>query len=207
LVSDPSDPSFQGQVIFSDLVNGKMFHADYLAMLDALQSAAQATIFEMTVEFEGDTGKFADVLDHIVGGRGDARFGADESGRLFILSKQTDKIFDTGLELSDPFGGFTGVAGDVNQDRVLDQSDIDDFILGWRSITLGLKVVERINLGDLNLSGGIDFNDFWILRGAWSGPLPSQLLDLVESVPEPGSLALMMMAVAAAGLARSSRRA
>ena len=169
LVSDPSDPTFQEQVIFSDLVNGKMFHADYGAMLDAEQTATQATIFEMTVEFEGDTGKFADVLDHIDGGRGDARFGADEDGRLFIVSKQTDKIFDTGLVISEGFDGLNGVAGDVNQDGNLDQSDIDDFILGWRSVTVGLDALARTNLGDLNLSGETDFNDFWIFRGAWGG--------------------------------------
>lgn len=95
----------------------------------------------------------------------------------------------------------------MNQDGTLDQLDIDDFILGWRSTTVGLDAVARTRLGDLNLGGGTDFNDFWILRGAWGGPMPSRLLDLIESVPEPGSLSLMIMAVVAGGVARWSRRA
>ena len=81
VVSEPGNPNFQNQVLFSDLVNGKVFHADYLDVLVAEQAGTQANIFESQVSFGGNTGTFADVLDGIPGGRGDARFGTDEGGK------------------------------------------------------------------------------------------------------------------------------
>ena len=101
VVTDPNDPTFKDRVLFSDLVTGKMFHADYLEMLAAEQSGTQAQIYESQVSFGGNTGTFADVLDGVAGGRGDARFGVDEAGRVFIVTKQSGIIYDTGLVLSD----------------------------------------------------------------------------------------------------------
>ncbi|MBX2852435.1 MAG: PQQ-dependent sugar dehydrogenase [Phycisphaeraceae bacterium] len=102
LVSDPDDPTFQDQVIFSDLVNGKMFHADFQEMLDAELNGTQAQIYEMAVAFGGDSGTFADVVDGVDGGRGDARFGYDEAGNVYIVSKQSGTVFETGLVTAVP---------------------------------------------------------------------------------------------------------
>ncbi|MBX2852275.1 MAG: PQQ-dependent sugar dehydrogenase [Phycisphaeraceae bacterium] len=102
LVSDPNNPDFQDQVIFSNLVGGEIFHADFQEMLDAEANGTQAQIYEMTVTFDGESGTFADVLDGVDGGRGDARFGYDENGNVYIVSKQTGVIFETGLVTSVP---------------------------------------------------------------------------------------------------------
>ena len=42
----------------------------------------------------------AGVLDGVAGGRGDARFGVDEVGNVFIVTKQSGIIYGTGLVLS-----------------------------------------------------------------------------------------------------------
>lgn len=97
VVSDPSNPDFRDQVIFGDLVRGKIFHANYADVLAAELAGTQATIFESEVRYNGITGNFADVLDGVPGGRGDARFGTDEAGNVFIVSKRTGTIFATGL--------------------------------------------------------------------------------------------------------------
>lgn len=97
VVTDPTNPGFRDQVLFGDLVRGKIFHADYADVLSAEQAGTQATIFESEVRFGGATGTFADVLDGVPGGRGDARFGTDEAGNVFVVSKRTGTIFATGL--------------------------------------------------------------------------------------------------------------
>ncbi len=99
VVSDPSDASFQSQVIFGDLPTGKMFHADYGAVLAAETAGKQALIFEMLVDIGGSVGNFADLID--AGGRGDARFGFDEAGNVYIVSKLVNTIYSTGLVLAD----------------------------------------------------------------------------------------------------------
>ena len=94
VVSDPSDPFFQGQVIFADLPRGTLMHAHYHHMLTVETQGKQSTPYIMSVRLGDKIGNFADVID---AGRGDTRFGTDESGTVYIVSKQTDTIFKTKL--------------------------------------------------------------------------------------------------------------
>lgn len=94
VVSDPDDPSFQGQVLFGDLPNGTMMHANYHHMLAVEAEGKQSTPYIMNVKLGDKVGNFADVIG---AGRGDSRFGVDESGAAYIVSKQTDTIFKTSL--------------------------------------------------------------------------------------------------------------
>jgi hypothetical protein len=94
IVSDPLDSSFQNQVLFTDLARGSMFSADYDQVLVAEALGAQATLRTLKVSFNNVTGTFANVIG---AARGDARFGADEFGNVYIVSKQTGRIFRTGL--------------------------------------------------------------------------------------------------------------
>lgn len=94
VVSDPNDPSFQGQVIFADLPRGTLMHANYHHMLAVENTGNPLAPFIMNVRLGDKVGNFADVID---AGRGDTRFGFDEAGTVYIVSKQTDTIFKTKL--------------------------------------------------------------------------------------------------------------
>ncbi|MEM6804196.1 MAG: PKD domain-containing protein, partial [Bacteroidota bacterium] len=108
LVSDPNDPNFTNKVIFSDLPTGKVFFADYQEMLQAEQSGTQAAFFEINnftldgvrvVENAGGGGTNPGItFEDVVGrNRGDLRFGFDEVGNVYFVTKQSGKIFRTGL--------------------------------------------------------------------------------------------------------------
>ena len=98
VVSDPDDPAFQGQVVFSDLARGAFFHADFGELLSADVADVQAPVSVMYVSLDGSPpGLFSTLIDSNDGGRGDARFGVDEIGRLFIISRQTSAIYLTDL--------------------------------------------------------------------------------------------------------------
>jgi len=106
-VTDPSVPGFVDKVVFSDLPTGKMFYADYQELLQAESSGTQARFFEINnftkdgiqiTERAGGGGTnpgvtFGDVVNR---GRGDVRFGTDEQGNVYIVTKQTGEIFSTG---------------------------------------------------------------------------------------------------------------
>ncbi|MBX2852185.1 MAG: PQQ-dependent sugar dehydrogenase [Phycisphaeraceae bacterium] len=118
VVSDPDDPSFQGQILFGDLPRGTLMHANYHHALAVEQVGRQSSPYIMTVKLGDKTGNFADVLGTE---RGDARFGVDEAGHVYIISKQAGTIFKTGLIYTglpvkaDPVvsrrGSFGGTAG------------------------------------------------------------------------------------------------
>ncbi len=95
VVSDPGDTTFQNQVIFGDLARCAFFHADFDDLLTADAADTQASIWVMAVSLDG--GPAALFGDLISKGRCDARFGVDERGRLFVISRQTNGIYLTDL--------------------------------------------------------------------------------------------------------------
>lgn len=94
VVSDPDDPFFQGQVIFADLPRGTLMHANYHDMLTVEGTGNPLAPFIMNVRLGDKVGNFADVID---AARGDTRFGFDQAGTIYIVSKQTDTIYKTKL--------------------------------------------------------------------------------------------------------------
>jgi len=94
VVSDPDDPSFQGQILFGDLPRGTLMHANYHHALTVEQDGKQSTPYLLTVKLGDKTGNFADVLGTE---RGDARYGFDQNNNVYIVSKRTGTIFKTGL--------------------------------------------------------------------------------------------------------------
>ena len=95
VVSDPNDSSFQNQVLFSDLARGAFFHANFDELVAADAADSQAAMFVMNVSLNGGApGVFP---TQIGSQRGDARFGVGENGRLFVISRRTNKIFVSDL--------------------------------------------------------------------------------------------------------------
>ena len=93
VVSDPNDPDFQNQLVFGDLARGAFFHVGFLDLLLADEADTQVTPSVMNVSLDGSPpGAFRDLIGSH---RGDARFGVDESGRLFVVSRRIDTVFLT----------------------------------------------------------------------------------------------------------------
>lgn len=96
------------------------------------------------------------------------------------------------------------VAGDLNQDGVLDQTDIDLFIAGWQTDTISMLPTNKYYYGDLNLNGFTDLEDAFQLHlallASGSGGFDFRLLD---SVPEPN--AWMLLSITATCIAASGR--
>jgi hypothetical protein len=94
VVSDPEDPSFKGQIIFADLPRGTLMHANYHHALKMQAEGRQSLPYVMDVQLGDKIGTLADVLG---AERGDSRFGVDQAGTLYVVSKQTNTIFKTKL--------------------------------------------------------------------------------------------------------------
>jgi len=94
VVSDPDDSAFQGQLIFADLPRGTFMHANAYHALSVEAGGTQSRPYIMNVRLGDKLGTFADVIG---AERGDTRFGVDDQGRLFLISKQTQTIYKTRL--------------------------------------------------------------------------------------------------------------
>ena len=80
--------SLQGQYLFGDIPRGRFFTVALDDLAAAFESGTQASISELLV-FDDDAE--TTFMDLIGATRGDARFGRDNSGELFITNK-TDRV-------------------------------------------------------------------------------------------------------------------
>jgi hypothetical protein len=75
--------------VLGDLVVGRIFHVPAAS----LQLGSQATVHELTLRYNGQTATLFDLVGTSpVDGRVDLRFGQDESGEMYVLTKQDGKI-------------------------------------------------------------------------------------------------------------------
>lgn len=81
-------PALVGKYIFGDVVKGNIYYFD----VDDVVLGSQTTIYELTLL--NAAGSSVDFRNNLVGeSRADLRFGMDEEGELFLLSKQNGKIW------------------------------------------------------------------------------------------------------------------
>jgi len=95
VVSDPGDPRFRGQVLFADLPRGTLMHANLHHALSVEAQGKQSRPYVMNARLGDRLGTFADVIG---ADRADVRFGVDQAGSLYLVSKQTDTIYKTKLK-------------------------------------------------------------------------------------------------------------
>ncbi|MBN1853134.1 MAG: PEP-CTERM sorting domain-containing protein [Pirellulales bacterium] len=148
---------------------------------------------------------------------------AEEPYNFFTGIVDDLDIFVLGTTTSDPpinYGTFnplednayiaaalTGVAGDVNQDRVLNGTDIDDFVTGWRyqNLVNGIQVgdLNSIAKGDLDCNGITDLDDAFLLHEALlAGGLGGFDFSRLSGVPEPATGWLLLGTLIALGTVR-----
>lgn len=112
------------------------------------------------------------------------------------------------------YAAFTlsGVAGDVDNNGVFQQADVDDFISGWQSDSSSNGVraggLNTLADGDLNFDGITDIFDLNIMQAALRdnglSPITAAQLTGNTNVPEPSTVAILL--VAGIGLACCTRR-
>ncbi|HET6521545.1 MAG TPA: PQQ-dependent sugar dehydrogenase [Geminicoccaceae bacterium] len=79
-------PELVGKYLFGDIVNGRVFYVD----VDDLQLGQQAEIRELTLVHGGEERTLLEILGN--DSRADLRFGQDEAGELYIMSKRDGVI-------------------------------------------------------------------------------------------------------------------
>ncbi|WP_027133663.1 PQQ-dependent sugar dehydrogenase [Geminicoccus roseus] len=80
-------PALAGQYLFGDIVNGRVFHVP----VSELRPGRQATIRELSFKQGGKAVTLRSLVNG-VNGRVDLRFGQDEDGEIYILTKQDGRI-------------------------------------------------------------------------------------------------------------------
>jgi hypothetical protein len=95
--------------------------------------------------------------------------------------------------------GLSGIAGDVNQDGLVNQNDINDLVTGWNkekrinNVRVGDKLTIRD--GDLNFDGITNLADVFVLHDALLAGTGSgfDFSRLPGGVPEPSALVLVTL--------------
>ena len=80
-------PALAGQYLCGDLVNGRVFHAPAAE----LRPGASVTLRELTLRQDGRPVTLAALIGR-ADGRVDLRFGQDQWGEIYILTKQDGRI-------------------------------------------------------------------------------------------------------------------
>ncbi len=78
-------PELVGQYVFGDIVNGRIFHVD----VADLELGRQAPIDELTLLRDGEPITLLELVD---APRADLRFGQDEDGEIYVMTKQDGMI-------------------------------------------------------------------------------------------------------------------
>lgn len=85
-------PELRGYYIFGDIVSGRIYATDASKLVDG----KQATFFELPLQYKGQR----QTLKQIVGGdRVDLRFGLDDAGEIYVMSKRNGTVYRLGRSL------------------------------------------------------------------------------------------------------------
>ncbi|MEQ8317946.1 MAG: PQQ-dependent sugar dehydrogenase [Phycisphaerales bacterium] len=151
-VIDPDDPGFGEQLVYSDLARGAFFHTRVDELLSADAGGTQADVFVMNVSVDGSApGAFVDILGV---SRADPRFGRDEAGRVFVVSRVIDTIWVADLVID----GAEPCYADCDGSGSL---DVFDFLCFQNAFDAGDPAA------DCDGSGGIDLFDFLCFQNAF----------------------------------------
>jgi hypothetical protein len=229
VIRNGSDPNLHNQLFFSDFTNhanraeldprpaeypmgmtGDMFHADFNEMLSAVTKLdandstrdepgelTQAVIHKLKIALDADNNPatpavvYNDFNELIspTAVRNDVRYGEGAFGQMFISSKVTGIVYLVTNSVAVP--------GDFDADGAVTG---DDFLLWQRD--LGKTYVK--SPADANRDEVVDAADLAIWKAnvgkSWGDP------PAITAVPEPGGLALAVVAALGLGLNRKRMR-
>jgi hypothetical protein len=135
-----------------------------------------------------------DTIDFVVGNGGNNSLLGDESLLRAVI-----------LADFDPF--LVDLLGDLNGDQVIDVEDWTQFRRGHYRPMDALGVSQRYELGDLDLDGDNDTDDFLLFRDAYlQANGPASFARLFHRVPEPAPAAILGSVVALVLVGRGFRQ-
>lgn len=107
----------------------------------------------------------------------------------------TDNAF-----VASPISGLKGIAGDVNNDGSLTQTDKDAFIAGWlhKRLVNGVQIGDMASHGegDLNFDGITNLQDLLVMQNALHGAgIGSISASDLSAVPEPATIGLLLSTI------------
>jgi glucose/arabinose dehydrogenase len=190
-------PSLVGKYVFGDLGQG----------------FTSGALFYMIVDPNDPTGDVGDVFEFQLTANSPLfgtqplppriySFGEDDDGELYFSAgpdpRQTPnpnaQAYIIRLASS---GALTGVAGDIDQNGILDPvADVAAFVAGWRT-TGHVGDIQRYMHGDINLDGFTNLSDVFLMHEALAGAgggFPFSALDVKAPEPSSASLALSVLA-------------
>jgi hypothetical protein len=98
-----------------------------------------------------------------------------------------------------------GLAGDLNQDNILDEIDLELLIAGWMTDTSQFSSLDKYLKGDMNFDGLTDLKDIGLFRNAWLAAGNGELHWGGIAVPEPATVLGLVLAGAGGVLVRRRR--
>ena len=113
-------PNLFGKYLFGDIVTGRLFYID----VDSIAEMGQTKIHELTIFYDGEE---TTLLEIVGNSRTDLRFGIDDEGELYILTKIDGNIRKV-------IGSAPGIVvwpGDTNNDGIVNQADVLPLGLYW----------------------------------------------------------------------------
>ncbi|HEX4415302.1 MAG TPA: LamG-like jellyroll fold domain-containing protein [Lacipirellulaceae bacterium] len=136
-------------------------------------------------------------------------FGSTDSGSSVnygAFNLLTDNAY-----LASQVSGLKGVAGDVNNDGILNDSDKTAFVAGWmhKHIVDGVQIGDLTSrlAGDFNFDGITDISDLLVLQNALhSAGLGTLTAADFAGVPEPATGAMLLSFINIVALATRRRR-
>jgi glucose/arabinose dehydrogenase len=162
--------TLQGKYIFGDLVNGRLFYTD----ADDMTLGSQADVHELTLFHGGSEQTLLQIIGNAP--RADLRFGVDNAGEIYIITKRTGEIFRLVPQAS--------IVGDLDGDGLVGIDDLNIVLSKWNQ-----QVAARDPLkGDASGDGFVGIDDLNAVLVNWNAGTPP---GETASIPEPGTLALL----------------
>ncbi|MCA9186508.1 MAG: PQQ-dependent sugar dehydrogenase [Pirellulaceae bacterium] len=170
----------QGFLLFSSLSHDRIYVSpqERLANDDVPADVMQLRL----LDDDGLPTSLGEIVGVGTNGRANIRFGQDQSGEIYVMSKANDTIY----RLQGTFaGGPYSVLGDVNIDGNVDQQDVADFLAGWLT-EYPLPGETSWRNGDLDLDGKVGLRDVFVLHEALADRGQAFPFDMLgTTAPEP----------------------
>jgi glucose/arabinose dehydrogenase len=188
-------PALQGKYVFADTGENEFTQPTNVVELyygnpGSTALSTRDDLFRLQIELPTGVNMPDRIWSVAEGADGELYLLAGPSrGDLFTVSAgETDGSI---YKLVPPSGPPNGIAGDINQDGDVDELDISAMIAGWYTTGHATNYLKYTH-GDLNLDGITNIYDMYLLHEALlASGAGRSAADLLENVPEPGSMMLL----------------